>query len=311
MTATTWDPIDGEVVATRPDEAAVTAHPLARLVRNLTGPMLLVCLAGFAVAVFSDAWQFHGIAAATVGFLFVLFGSELTGENRNRRARIANAAHAAGHLGGTKLPEGKIARLAGRIKSLLVLRVGASIPIVLEHEIWGKTRANIPFWMGLSLIQSQALFGGPKNAVRAGPKTTHGETAMFVVAYRLDRDTRIHAEIMPEFATAKGPFDQDVKTESTEFNETFNIRLRSEEGEAVAKGVSSAALLQVLTPATQATLIDLSQSYAARVIIDRDTVFFGGYRNFQTTDAAALQRLLTEAVEDFAEAATAFKRYVE
>ncbi|MEO0917055.1 MAG: hypothetical protein AAFY31_08745, partial [Pseudomonadota bacterium] len=308
---TVWDPIDGHATVAKPAAAEYTSHPLSGLVRNLTVPMLLVCLSGFCVAVFSETWRFYGIGAATVGFLFIMFGSELTGQNKNLRARIANATGAAGHLGGTKLTEGKIAKLAARIKPLLVLRVGGSIPIILEHEIWGHTRSSVPFWMGLSLIQSHALFGGPKAAARADPKTTHGEMASFIVAYRLDRDTRIHAEIMPEFATAMGPLDTDVKTESTEFNAKFNIRLRTDNGQAVAKGVSSSALLQVLTPATQSTLIALADTYAARVIVDRDTVFFGGYRNFPTTDQTALERLLTQAIEDFAEAATAFKRYVE
>jgi len=311
MTETVWDPIESQAKATVPETAGYVSHPLASLVRSLTVPMLIVCLIGFFTAVFSEAWRYYGIGAATFGFVFILFGSEQTGQNKNILARIANATRAAGHLGGTNLPKGKIAKLATRIKPLLVLRAGASIPIVLEQEIWGQTASGVPFWMGLSLMQSQAYFGGPKAAVRADPTTTHGETAMFVVAYKLDRDTQIHAEIMPEFVTAKGPLDQDVKTESTEFNAKFHIRLRRENGRDVKKGVSNAALLQVLTPATQATLLGLADTYAARVIIDRDTVFFGGYRNFQTTDNDALQRLLTQAIDDFAEAATAFKRYAE
>ncbi|MEL6889069.1 MAG: hypothetical protein AAFO86_10220 [Pseudomonadota bacterium] len=311
MSISVWDPISGQAIATKPTEAQVTTHPLAGLVRMLTLPMLIVCLTGFGVAVFSETWMFHGIAAATVGFVFILLGSKLTGEEDNRRTRIMNAAHAGGHLGGTALPKPKIAQLAGRIKSLLVLRAGASIPLVLEHEIWGTARGDIPFWMGLSLVQSQAFFGGPKANVRSGPDTTHGEMAMFVVAYQLNRDTGIHAEIMPEFTTAKGPFDLDVKTESAQFNNRFNIRLREEDGQAVGKGVGSVALLRVLTPATQVTLLELSDTYAARVIVDRDVVFFGGYRNFQTTDGAALQQLLSQAVEDFATAATSFKTYAE
>lgn len=311
MTVTVWDPIEGQVKATVPEEHGVTSSPLAALVRNLTLPALIVCLVGFFVAVFSETWRFHGMGVATVGFLFITFGSELTGQNSNRRARIANAARTSGLLGGTKLPKPKIAKLAARIKSLLILRAGASIPIVLEHEVWGKTQAGIPFWMGLSLIPSQAFFGGPKASVRADRTTTHGETAMFVVAYQLDRDTRIHAEMMPEFVTAKGPLDRDVKTESSEFNAKFNIRLRAENDQKTAKGVSSAALLQVLTPAAQVTLLDLADRYSARVIVDRDTVFFGGYRNFQTTDNTLLQALLTQAIEDFSEAAVLFKTYME
>lgn len=317
MMQTVWDPLEGEAKATAPEPLEYRPHPLEGIVRSLSGPMILLALVGFGIGIaalsfgwLTQIWGFIGFGLFAFGLCFVLFGTGLTRMDKNQRALIANAIRASGFVGGTKLDEAKLSRLAERIKSLLVLRFGASVPILLEHELWGKTQADVPFWMGLSLMTS---VGGQRSKANASHNatTSHGEFAMFIVAYRLDRDTRIHAEIMPEFATAKGPLDKDVKTESTEFNAKFNIRLREEDGKAVDEGVSSAALLQVLTPATQATLISLADTYAARVIVDRDTVFFGGYRNFQTTDHTALERLLTNAIEDFAETATAFKRYAE
>lgn len=317
MTQAVWDPVDGEAKATMPEPMEYRKHPLEGFVRSLSGPMILLALVGFGIGIaamsfgwLSEIWGVIGFGMFAFGLCFVLFGSGLTQMGKNQRALIANAIRASGFVGGTKMDEAKIRRLAERIKSLLVLRVGGSVPIILEYELWGKTQKDVPFWMGMSLTTST---GGQRSKANVSHDATssHGEFAMFIVAYRLDRDTRIHAEIMPEFATAKGPLDKDVKTESTEFNAKFNIRLRKEDGKDVGEGVSSAALLQVLTPATQATLIGLADTYAARVIIDRDTVFFGGYRNFQTTDHTALERLLTKAIEDFAEAATAFKRYAE
>ena len=308
---TVWDPIDLEVKAHPPETMAISQSTFAGLVRSLTLPALIITFIGFFVAVFSDSWRVPAIGAITVSFAFLLFGDQITGQTSNRAARVANAARAAGHFGGTRLPKDKIARLANRIRNLMVVRIGGSIPLVLEHEIWGNTKENVPFWMGLSLNASQAFFGGPKAAVRSNPKQSHGEMAMFIVAYKLDRDTGIRAEIMPEFVTAKGPMDRDIKTESVEFNAKYNIRLTKVDGQKVNGREPSAALLQVLTPATQVVFIGLAEAYAARAIIDGDTVFFGGCRNFQTVDDTALQGLLTQAVEDFAVAATAFKTYAE
>jgi len=79
----------------------------------------------------------------------------------------------------------------------------------------------------------------------------------------------------------------------------------------VSEQQATSGLLQVLTPAFQVVLIGLAELYAARVIVDHDTVFFGGYRNILTTDEAALEALLQTAIEDFADAATAFKTYAE
>ena len=305
MSARVWDPIEGEVKAAVPQPRAITQNRFAGVLRFLSLPMLIITLAGFCIAVFSERLMVHGIAIATAGFVFLLFGDKLSGSSSNRAARIVNAARAAGHLGGTRLDKPKIARLAGRIRNLMVVRLGASIPLILQHEIWGQTKSGIPFWMGLSLNASRAFAGGPKANVRVDPGQSHGEVAMFVVAYKLDRDTGIRAEIMPEFVTAKGPLDRDIKTESVEFNRKFNIRLREDDG------AGKMDLLRVLSPATQVVFIGLADAYAARAIIDGDTVFFGGYRNFQTTDDRALQALLTQAVDDFAEAATAFKTYAE
>jgi len=306
-----WDPIDGQVTAQAATTADVRPHPLDGLVRILNGPVLLAMLAGFGVGVLSDTWRIYGLAVFCLGFVFFFLGDRLTGATANSTARMRNALAANGMLGGTAIPQVKIGALAGRIRSLMQLRIGGSIPLVLSHEAWGKTADDIPFWMGLSVMQSAAYAGGPKANVRPEGGGAHGETAMFIVAYQLDRDTRVRAEVMPEFATALGPFDRDIKTESTEFNRKFNVRLTRSEGEPVAEQVATAALLQALTPAFQSVLIDLADRYSARVIIDHDTVFFGGYRNMQTTEEAALASLLQQAIADFANAATTFKIYVE
>ncbi|MEO0917597.1 MAG: hypothetical protein AAFY31_11555 [Pseudomonadota bacterium] len=308
---TCWDPILGEVKAKPPVETAVKVHWLDGLVRALNGPVLLVMLIGFGVGVFSETWRYYGLGAFCLGFVYFFLGDHITGATRNSHARIRNAVAANGHVGGTKIAETKIGAFAGRIRSLMVLRFGGSVPLVIDHELWGKTDADIPFWMGLSLSQSAVYGSGPSANIRTAASSAHGEFASFLVAYKLDRDTRVRAEIMPEFATAIGPLDRDIKTESTEFNDKYNIRLTMNAGEEVRTNDATAELLQVLTPAFQTVMIGLADTYAARVIIDHDTVFFGGYRNLQTTLEDELAALLKQAITDFADAATAFKTYAE
>lgn len=306
-----WDPIDGSAHAARPASVAPHTAPLDRLVRKLTGPMLILSLIGFCLAIFSDRLMFLGIALACLGFAFVFFGDKLSGTEDNRRARIQSAAAALGHLGGTEMPKSRVTELGRKLRSMMMLRFGGSIPLVLTHELWGKTGADVPFWMGLSIHGSQAFLGGPKAAAQIDATSSLGDVAMFVVAYRLDRDTGLRVEILPEFASAIGPLDRDIKTESVEFNRFYNIRLTLNDGAPVVEQQATASLLRVLTPALQVVLIGLAERYAARVIIDRETVFFGGYRNMQTTDETALGALLQTAIDDFADAATAFKTYAE
>ncbi|MEO1641330.1 MAG: hypothetical protein AAFU41_19015 [Pseudomonadota bacterium] len=308
---TVWDPIEDQVVASVPDASQITQHPLDGFFRMLSLPILLGMMIGFFVGVFSETWRFYGLGFFCLGFVVFFAGDAITGREKKSAARITNAVAANGFLGGTKIPEAKVGKLARRIRSLMTLRVGGSIPLVLEHELWGETAADIPFWMGMSVIQSTVYGKGPKANIRSPQSGAHGEFASFIVAYQLDRDTRIRAEIMPEFATAVCPLDRDIKTESTEFNAKYNIRLTMSAGEEVDAQTATAELLQVLTPAFQTVMIGLAETYAARVIIDHDTVFFGGYRNMQTTDEAALAALLQQAIVDFADAATAFKTYAE
>ncbi len=308
---TVWDPVFGRATAAKPVQTELRDQPLEKLKRFLTIPMVVVACVGFGVAVFSDALRIYGIVAATIPFVFLLLGDKISGAEGNRAARIANAAATAGYLGGSRMPRPKIARLAGRIRNLMVVRLGASIPLDLRHEIWGETKTGVPFWMGLSLNASAAYLGGPKANIPLDKESAQGELAAFVVAYKLDRDTGVRLEVMPEFVTAIGPLDRDIKTESTEFNAKFNIRLTEEDGKKSSQQHATQEVLRILTPATQVVFLGLAEPYAARAIIDGDTVFFGGYRNLQTLDDTALERLLTRAIEDFAQAAVAFKTYAE
>ena len=82
------------------------------------------------------------------------------------------------------LPMGVEIPTNGAVLTFAGPRAGAAIPLVLEQEIWGTTRGDIPFWMGLSLAQSQAFFGGPKANVRAGPDETRGAFSISVAACR-------------------------------------------------------------------------------------------------------------------------------
>ena len=134
--------------------------------------------------------------------------------------------------------------------------------------------------------------------------------AIMIAAYPLERDTGVTVSLFPEFKTPLGPLEFDIQTESVEFNNIFNIRLEAKDGEKTARTMS-AKLLQVLTPAFQATLIELAEHFSTRIIIKGSTVYFAGYKNLVSTDQTEIEHLLQVTVAAFSEAAVSFKRYAE
>ncbi len=312
--STVWDPFDGEINVRAGTTKTASSTPFASIVRHLESIATLGILAGFAIlfyAIITGTNFIPGIAVVTACFGLLFGGQAIGGLEKNRLIRLNNAVIRLGFSFGGKIADQRLSQIRHRASALFKLRVGGSIPLIVTDEFWGRTDKDIPFWAGVSVVASTSVLGGPRANVAIDPKTVHGETTFLVVGYSLDRDTRVHVEILPEFLTAAGPFDRDIKTESTEFNRHYNIRLTPQDGEKVDERQSTTALLQVLTPAFQATLIGLAESYAARVIIDRDTVFFGGYRNVQSTDETALAEALQTTLADFAHAATSFKKYAE
>ena len=165
---------------------------------------------------------------------------------------------------------------------------------------------SLPVWPGAMAAESVTLFGHPKQTATAGPAAVHGDVAMMIAGYALDRDTGVGVRIMPDFVTAIGPLDRDIKTGSVAFKARFTLRMAMADGTVVGHR-TTVELLRVSTPAFQATLIDLADGFAARVIVDRDTAFVAGFRNLQTQDDTEMRGLVQDAIAAFA-AAVSFKR---
>lgn len=312
MTETFWDPFEGSQTPAPQGPGKVGPKwVLPDFLKRLELPLLLLAFPAFAIAAFSDTYRFYGVAAFTIGIGGGLAINHFSDAEGTLRRRLQAAVEALGFGFRGTLPEGRLGTIRRRIPEIFKLRVGGSIPLVVSSEMWGTSPAGIPLWLGAAALQSAAFFGGPKQDRSVGPETIYGNTVMMVAGYRLERDTGIRVLIMPEFVTAIGPLDRDIKTESVEFNSRFNIRMSMIDGETAVPDAATADLLRVLTPAFQTTLIDLADRFAARVIVDRDTVFFAGYQNLRALEPDQLTELVKSAVDRFAEAAISFKHYAE
>ncbi|MEM1047439.1 MAG: hypothetical protein AAGL24_14875 [Pseudomonadota bacterium] len=312
MRETYWDPFEGTQTPALPaPEKGASKWVLPDYLKKLELPLLLLAFPAFAVAAFSDTYRFYGVAAFTIGVGGGLAINHFSDAEGTLRRRLQAAADALGFAFRGLMPDGRLGTIRRRVPELFTLRIGGSIPLVISTEMWGESPSGVPLWLGAAALQSAALFGGPKQDRSVGPETMFGNTVMMIAGYRLERDTGIRVLIMPEFVTAIGPLDRDIKTESVEFNAKFNIRMSMADGQSAVPDEATADLLRVLTPAFQATLIDLADRFAARVIVDRDTVFFAGYQNVRALDADLLTGLVRSSVDRFAEAAVSFKRYAE
>lgn len=196
-------------------------------------------------------------------------------------------------------------RIADHVPELVRARPGQLIPMTSNALFWGRTKAEVPFLMSIGRYDVDANFAA--SAIRQdrfGNVGNRGTQYGVLMAYGLERDTRIRAALLGE-AMDRDSW-RDFKTESAEFNNRFRIFIDGESGHETAL-----ALLQALTPATQTALIDLADRYNAQIILDRSTLWIGGFDRVMTGEAAALSSHFNVVVEDFATAVTAFKQYVE
>ncbi|MER0240358.1 hypothetical protein ABRA89_19850 [Fulvimarina sp. MAC8] len=167
------------------------------------------------------------------------------------------------------------------------------------NEFWGRTRENIPFWM--LLWQSPALFA-PRDKLEAG--SVGGGQAVgntIYTAFRLDRRTGVRIVLLPEDLTTVGTIDEDL--ESDAFNRRF--RVHRDRGDA-------ADLRRFLTPVVQESFVALFDAYGVRVMLEDDVLFMAGHTNrYVAKDPHVAARELAKLVSEFAEAATALKRYID
>ncbi|MEO1111368.1 MAG: hypothetical protein AAFY05_03510 [Pseudomonadota bacterium] len=307
---TVWDPFEARIrpAVEVPPERAKPLLPAS--FKKLEVPLFLLAVPGFLLALFSDSLRPAGFVLVTIGMAGGFAVDHLTGASRDRLNRLRAAAEMLGFRFRAKIPDVRMRKIREQIPEVFRLRVGGSIPLVIESEMWGTAGNGTPLWVGLGAHSSTALFGGPKQNTVPDGAGAQGNVLMMIAAYRLDRDTSVRLVLMPENLSAVGPLDRDLKTESIAFNTAFNIRVTEREDQGRLDRLS-VETLQVLTPALQTRLLDLADKYAARVIIDRDSVYFAGFRNLQTLDDATLHAFVQEAVDHFSEASVSFKHYAE
>ena len=197
-------------------------------------------------------------------------------------------------------------RVYQRIPELCRARPGQLIPLRFHAMYWGRTKAGIPFWLGLQQYEVDAALAA--EAIRKdafGGRAAQGRLFNMAVAYDLERDTGIHAHLLAEAFDRDGW--SDIKTESVEFNRRFNISIVDDR---VGDG-GRLALLRALTPATQSVLTDLHDRYNAQVVIDGPTIFLAGHDRIMSNEDEVVAARFDALVEQFAEAAVSFKHFAE
>lgn len=305
-----WDPIEGAVAPEFRRRPEREPSKLPASFKKLELPLFFLAFPGFILAFLGDSLLPYGIALVTFGMAGGFAINHFTGATEDRLERLWKTGEHLGFRFRPEIPASRLRDIRQKIPELFKLRIGGSIPLNIESEMWGRSESGTPLWLGLGAFSSAAFFGGPKQTTKLANAGAQGNVVMMIAAYKLDRDTGIRIVLMPESLGAVGPFDRDLKTESVAFNDTFNIRVtsRADDGDLDQISVN---VLQVLTPAFQTTLLELADRFAARVIVDRDTVYFGGFHNLQSLDDTVLQSFVKEIVAAFAAASTSFKRYAE
>lgn len=199
-------------------------------------------------------------------------------------------------------------RVRERVSPLFRPKVGRVTIYELDAFFWGKTQDEIPFWMAMGVMSSDmTLAAKPLKTDKYGNTGNQAYMIQMLCAYRLDRDTDIRARLLHE--SVLGQSWTDFQTESVEFNRQFNISV-AEAGKGASQSQDQ-ALLQALSPATQATLIELKKRYDVQVIIDGDTVFYSGWDQLNSTDFSIFSEHIKTITETFAESSVSFKQYVE
>ncbi|RST85707.1 hypothetical protein EJC49_14300 [Aquibium carbonis] len=316
-----WDPFAG----TLPFERQHVAEPgegvkLPGWVNTVFGLLAIAASIAIVIAFFWRPAAWFGVPALVVSVVG-LFGGDLLARTAARRDRLFFRL-AEKNDWGFRLIEPQMrprkgtrrrrpvdpfaARVYQTIPDLCRPRAGQLIPLQLQAMYWGDTEAKIPFWLGLQQYEVDATIA--VETIRKdgfGGRGLQGKLFNMVVAYDLERDTGIRAHLLAEAFDRDGW--RDIKTESVEFNDRFNISIADDR---VGDG-GQLALLRALTPATQSMLIDLHDRYQAQLIIDGATVYFAGNDRIMSDEDEVVAARFGALVEQFAEAAVSFKRFVE
>jgi hypothetical protein len=298
--ATHWDPIKGEISVITPDVSHIRAGVVlpAPVRRFLPIGAILALLWTMVQAIWTDIFPFVPVAVTTVMFALFFIAGELEnrdGRQTKRRVELArkNGWSYTGTLmervrefGTVRTSDGADRRthlvkseralaVEKRVPELTRLEVGSFVGAQFDGEFWGRSsKDGLPFWVAIGAMDMET--GIAANA--ALRRDARGGTGSFGVffsllgAYRIGRKTGIRAVIRPENLFNAGPLDGDIKTESMAFNEAFHVSgsaLHHQDAEP------ELAVLRILTPAAQVTLLDLRERYHnIGFVVEDDVLFF-------------------------------------
>ena len=342
MTSKLWDPFVGEIDF-RQEEVRKprTGIKIPGWLQSATGILILLGILLFVVAIFYRDALWLGVPCIGIGVAGMLGADYLSNKelqvdwllfdlakqknwafevlpstNRQKaealeqllsQSRKDNEERQAGMMP----MDPRLKRIHERVGDLLRVKIGRVTMLEIDAFFWGETESEIPFWMAIGLVQSDmTLAASSLKTDRFGNTGNQAYLLQMLCAYPLDRDTNIRARLLHE--NVVGESRRDFQTESVEFNRHFNISIADRWGNPPDDVKSKElALVQVLSPATQATLIELKTKYDVQVVIDGDTIFYSGWDKLNTDDFGIVARHIASIGEAFAESAVSFKDYVE
>lgn len=335
-----WDPFEGEIAVETPEISSIRKGiALPIWLKRLPLPAALLALTWTMVEGFAgSSFPFVPVAVTTLAFGAIFLVDILENTDGRRTHRRVHIARNKGWSYTGKFLEwqiertpirdsdGNYERRSQRVKPPRLRKIEAHIPELtkvqagsfmgarLDGEFWGESaQDSLPLWIAIGAMQMEAGFGnrGMRRDARGG-KGGYGQFFSLLGAYRIDRKTGIRAVIRPENIANKGPLDRDIKTESVQFNERFHVS-----GRPVSAGGGndvSREVLQILTPATQATMLDLgARFHTVGFIVADDVLFFMAQDKLVGENATegGIDRLLPGMLEEFEAAKLSIKRYVE
>ncbi len=335
-----WDPFSGEI----PFHQQSVRKPgkgmeIPGFIRSFGGILLLLglitCLAAF---IYRDAlWL--GVPCLCFG-LAIIFGADhlnktdanldwllfklakqhgwafellptVRADQQATMSSRASSSQGNTHLAANRKVDPRIGKIHERVGDLLTMKIGRITMVDFRAIYRGNSRDALPFWMALGVLKSDmTLAASSLKRDRYGNEGSQAFLFQMLCAYRLDRDTGIRVRLLHEGIT--GESRTDFQTESVEFNRQFNISIADKSGNPPEDvETQHHALLQALTPATQATLIDLKERYDVQLVIDGDTVFYAGWDKLNTTNFDIIDQHIHTMTEAFADSALSFKHYIE
>lgn len=295
-----WDPIAGTLAVETPDTSGIRKGialpaPVKRVL-----PLIAIAAMGWTVvAAVVETGMIAAIVVTTIAFAAFILSAQLENEEGRETIRRVKLAEARGwSYTGEKIrtviasdsrgidawsrsqpvDTARMRQVREAVPELVNLRVGASVGAHFDGEFWGESRGDgLPFWVAIGTMQmDSALAADARLREDAyGGSGGFGVLVTLLGAYKIDRQTGVRAVIQPENVMTAGPLDRDIKTEWAAFNAAFRISGRPVGDETAKSDDVALAVLRILTPATQATLLDLSGRYSALgFVIDDDLLYF-------------------------------------